>query len=487
MTKKARRAVAPSHVKPATNRRWLAAALLVALVAGAGWAAYAFAVRRSVDAVVGDLAGTSPEVAAAIARARDSVVGDSGDGARWAHLGMVCEANGLPGAALRAYQEALDRSPDDARWWYRRALVETRLGDHEAAVSSIARAAELNRGYPPLFWRRGLWLLDRGEVDAAREAFDEAIRLAGADPAGYAGLARVHLARREDQQAVDTLERLLAAHPGDRYALQLLGTAYRRLGRLEEAEYMLSAGATGEPLWNDPWSDELSSLRVGFAATLKEATARVLAGHFETAIPLLERLRSERPDDVALMNQLALSYVAAGRRDAGLQLLEQSLAIEPDNVETHLRLSSVRLQRNDVERALGHANKAVALSPRLARAQEARGLALWRLGNLDTAMAAMGAAIRYDPRNLQARAWIGYILMERGDHQSAAEQFALAARRNPTFAPAFVGLGLARMNLGDLTGADEAIARAAALDPQSPQVAEARALLQAKGEREKRF
>ncbi len=38
--------------------------------------------------------------------------------------------------------------------------------------------------------------------------------------------------------------------------------------------------ATGEPVWPDPWSDELQALRVGFAQTLKEATAQLLNGKY---------------------------------------------------------------------------------------------------------------------------------------------------------------------------------------------------------------
>ena len=52
------------------------------------------------------------------------------------------------------------------------------------------------------------------------------------------------------------LERLLNDHPGDRYAMQLLGTAYRRLGRDDDARFALAVGAGGEPVWRDPWSDE---------------------------------------------------------------------------------------------------------------------------------------------------------------------------------------------------------------------------------------
>ncbi|MFN8062920.1 MAG: tetratricopeptide repeat protein [Vicinamibacterales bacterium] len=467
-----------SPVSPVLPRWVWPSVLGVLAVAAAIWGGLSYRARAQVDAVLGDLREASTEVRQAIDGARADVLAHGDEAPSWGRLGQVAEANGFGSAARRAYVEAIERAPGDARWWYRRAVVEARLGDVSTALVSIGKAAELNGSYAPIFWRRGQWLLDQGDYTGAEQAFGRAASLASDDPAGVLGLARVHLARGDVQRAADAIEQLLAKHPGERYALQLLGTAYRRLGRLDEAEYALVAGATGEPNWNDPWSDEVGSLRQGYAAQLKDATSRILAGQFETAIPILERLRSQRPTDTSLLNQLGLSYLAAGRGDEGLQLLQQSVELDGENVETHLRLSSVLLEKGDVEKSLLHANRAVALSPQLSRAHEARGLALWRQGNRDSAVASMTGAIRYDPRNLQARVWLGYLLMERNDWANAAGQFEFAARRNPVMTQAFVGLGLARLNAGQLDAAESALARAATLDPRSRQVAEARAMLE---------
>ncbi len=117
-----------------------------------------------------------------------------------------------------------------------------------------------------------VWLLDRGDAANALAAFQVAIRTAPGDPAGHIGAALVHLSRREDAAAAAALESLLASIPGDRYALQLLGTAYRRLGRDDDARFALTVGSTGQPSWTDPWSDDISQYRRWFPAMLKEAT-----------------------------------------------------------------------------------------------------------------------------------------------------------------------------------------------------------------------
>ena len=91
--------------------------------------------------------------------------------------------------------------------------------------------------------------------------------------------------------AADLLERTLANNPGDRYAMQLLGTAYRRLGRVAEAEFALAVGESGEPAWPDPWTDEMLQFRRGFAVRLKDATQYFVAGRMAEAMALLQQLR----------------------------------------------------------------------------------------------------------------------------------------------------------------------------------------------------
>ena len=130
-------------------------------------------------------------------------------------------------------------------------------------------------------------------------------------------------------------------------------------------------------------------------AALKSATSLVLNGQYDAAIPALERLSRERPEDVSLMHQLGLTYVAAGRSSDGVALLEQALKRDPDNLESHLRLATAYINLNDHARALTHAERAVALSPELGRAHVAAGMALWRGGRpLDALSAFERAALR---------------------------------------------------------------------------------------------
>ena len=425
------------------------------------------------------LDGAAPEVAATVRTAQTAVVEDARSGGKWLTLGMVCEANGLFGDAERAYERATTFDDRNARAWYRLAVVRGRSGPSTEAFAALDRAIALDGSYAPAHWRRGLWLLDSARDDDARAAFETATTLDPANPGGWVGLARVALHKREDAKAVEVLERYLAQHPGDRYALRLLGTAYQRLGRSDEAGYALAVGSAGEPVWPDPWSDQLAEFRVGFAQALKSATSQVLNGQFDAAIPALERLHREQPGDVSLMHQLGLTYVAVGRSADGVALLEEALKRDPDNLESHLRLATAYINVNDDTRALTHAERAVALSPELGRAHVAVGMALWRGGRSSDALSAFERAIRYDPVTLDPLLWMGSILLEAGRSNEAMAYFSRAATRNPTLADAFVGIGLVHVQRREWDDADAALQRAERLGPDNPRIAPARARLEA--------
>jgi tetratricopeptide (TPR) repeat protein len=422
---------------------------------------------------VESLGAVAPEVRDAAREALDSLARDPRDAQRWGRFGMVCEANGAVGPARDAYLAASSIDGSNARWPYRLAFVLARTGRTDEAIRHVRRAIEIDPAYAPAHWRLALWLLDGNDADGAERELTQAAAL---DPNGLSapmGLARVHLQREQPQLAVDVLERALAKTPGDRYAMQLLGTAYRRLGRLDEAEFALAVGMTGEPVWPDPWTDDMLQFRRGFAVRLKDATQYFAAGQMPQAIALLQQLRQEKPEDIALLNHLGEVYVAAGRTGEGLAILEQVVARDPRRFEAYVNLASGYLNQNDLVRAGAAADRALAINPALGRAHEVKGLILWRSGDEAAALEALRAAVRADPRSARALVWAGMLALNLARPADALDSFARATRLDPTRVEAWVGIANAEMSLRRWDRAAAAVQHAAQLDPAAPIVKQA--------------
>lgn len=421
-----------------------------------------------------DFSDLDPEVAALLTALTAEVEADAADAARWGRLAMALEANGLLVRAASGYQVAVRLNGKEARWRYRQALVRERRGDVGEALADLEQVIALAPEYPPARWRLGMWLLDRGDAAAAFSAFQAAIRLAPGDPAGYAGVALVYLSKQENAEAAAVLEKLLAATPGDRYAMQLLGTAYRRLGREDEARFALIVGSTGQPAWTDPWSDEISQYRRGFAAMLKEATQLGLERRFDEAIALLDRLMQLRPADQALRVYLGGMHAAAGRVDRAASILDPIIAADPSQFDATMHLASGYLFTGNLDRAADYASRALALRPASADAAKLRGMVAWQQGRTREAEALLAAAAGADPRDPMPHLWMGMILGQQMRYLEARQRFEAALSRNPLLGDALIGVADTFAAVGAFAQARVAIERAGQAEPNNPRLAAAR-------------
>jgi len=408
---------------------------------------------------------------------RAAIAADSSDAGHWGRFAMACEANGFVGAARLGYETSARLAPNEPRWSYRLALVRSRLGQHDAAFTALSRTNDLEPGYAPAWCRRGLWLLDRGNAEGAAAAFDRALAIDRTDLCASTGLARAQLSRRNNKAAAEALESVLQHHPGDRYALQLLGTAYRRLGRIDDASFALAVGAGGEPMWRDPWSEEIGHYRRGFAILLKTATADAMAGRFDRALPTLERLRARNPEDVTLTNHTAEVLTASGRPADAIRLLTPVVDARADNADTHLALASAHLALSDLGRTAVHADRAIELNAAGARAFELKGMTAWRAGRPAEAAELFERGLSRDPRHVKLLAWIGFIDLEARRPDDAATAFMEVIRRDPLQADALAGLAMAQHALGAAEEAALTLGRAEQVAAGHPRVREARAAL----------
>jgi tetratricopeptide (TPR) repeat protein len=419
-----------------------------------------------------DLTQADPEVAALIlARVRD-VEASPSDGMARGRLAQAYDANGFTAAAVEAYEQTTSLAPDNPRWLYHGACVRSELGDIEGALAAMDESIRRSARYGPAHWRRGQWLLDLGRLDEAEAAFRSALAVSPSSVAPRVGVARVHLKRKEPGPAIAELEELVREHPDEAYFRHLLVSAPVR------AREAAPAADPVEPSWPDAWREELGPYRVGFAAELQRAVVLASGGKLDEAIPLFERLRTKRPDDVTLLANLGVAYSDAGRYEDAISVLGVALEKHPEDFEVHLNLAAVYHRHGRRARARRHADQAVQLNPDLPDARILRGLIRVTLGQRDEAIADFEAAQRLDSASPVAFTYAATVKSELKRWDAAIEDFEAAIARRADYAPAFFGLAYAQAKAGDLDGAQNTLQRAAEMVPDAPQVASVGALIQ---------
>ena len=141
-----------------------------------------------------------------------------------------------PAARIRRYQEELATSQHAV------GLIQFGLGDLDDAFKSLSQASSLHESLA-----KG----DPGTADIRRQ------------------LAQIHLAKGENDQALDLLNRDLATRPDDPLAFVLRGQALSKLGRVSQAEADFSKAVLLKP--DDPKVWKLCGLSYAMSGLADEA------------------------------------------------------------------------------------------------------------------------------------------------------------------------------------------------------------------------
>ncbi len=121
----------------------------------------------------------------------------------WYGKGDVFEAQGKYGAAVNAYDKALEIDPQNEYFWFSRGFDLYRLGRYNAAVQSYDRVIELDPSDLATWYNRGEALRMQGRYLDAIQSYDSAIEIdpKNANAWNSKGLALKALGRTGDAYA----------------------------------------------------------------------------------------------------------------------------------------------------------------------------------------------------------------------------------------------------------------------------------------------
>ena len=383
-------------------------------------------------------------------------------------LGLVFEANVLWRQARQCFGAAAGLAPHDPVWAYHAARASQFMGDFDGAFTAMQVVAERFPNFAPAQHHLGELLLESGNIDGAEAAFQRAVTLREKSPEGHVGLGRVALQRREYAAAVTALEHALSLDPGHRMAAFLVGRAYRRLGRTEDADRVQAQGQNAEKTYiPDRTTNDLPRYTRGYSARLDQAAQLINAGSPREAIVLLEKMHGDRPRDTNIMNNLGVAYRRVNRIQDALAILDKSVQADPDAFATYINRSLILSALRRYPEALAAADAGIERSPETAHAHYARGKALLFMEEFAEARGALATAVGLDNRTPifhQALAEACLRLEDSTGARAALEEFL---RLSPRDLVGLTTLGIVCVNLEDWVGAKRALDTARELDPNA--------------------
>lgn len=239
--------------------------------------------------------------------------------------------------------------------------------------------------------------------------------------------------RPEIERAVALIQESLRHNPNHVEALNNLGVAYRKLGRLAEAfrthERAVQLSPASSAVHNNLGGDAHALGR------FEEALS-----HYDTAL----RLEPRSAD--ALRNRGA-TLLQLGRLDEAARSIEASLEIEPGSAAAHHSLGTVLLRARRPQDAIDRFNEALRLDPAHAEARNNLGMALEMTGRLPEAAEQYAEAARIRPAAITLDN-LGYALLRMGRRDEALAHFRRAIDLQPDYAPARISLGTMLLDAG---------------------------------------
>jgi tetratricopeptide (TPR) repeat protein len=359
----------------------------------------------------------------AVARAYRDAAARSTDPAVVARLAETLHAWDQWGVAHETYVRAQALAPRAFEWWYLDAVVLQRLARHADAAAHFEEALRRTPGYLPARVKLAEAILDSGDLDRARRAFEALRDEAAAAPSAALGLGRIAAAEGRHDEAVAHLQRAVALFPEWGAAHYALALSLRALGRRDEAQRALERHAQYGARWpavDDPTLAAVVGLR----------------------------------DDAETTFQRGLKLAEAGDLAGAIAAHEAALSRDPSIAQAHANLISLYGRVHDWAKAEQHYRAVVALGFNLGDAHYDYGVLLGLQEKWSLAAAAYREAISVNPRHAQAHNNLGQILEGQHELETAAAEYKEAADSQPAFRIATFNLGRMLIALGRT---DEAI------------------------------
>jgi tetratricopeptide (TPR) repeat protein len=346
----------------------------------------------------------------AVARAHRDATRRSTDPSSVGMLARTLHAWEQWDAAHQAYARARALAPTAFEWPYLDGVVLQRLARHADAATSLEKALEASPSYLPARVKLAEALLDAGDLEPAKRAF-EALRLEpAAGPAAALGLGRIAAAEGHHADAVGHLERAVTLFDQWGAAYYALALSYRALGRSDDAQRALERHAEYGARW--PAIDD----------------------------PVLATVTALR-DDADTNLQKGLKLAAAGDLAGAVAAHEAALERDPAIAQAHVNLISLYGRTEQWAKAEEHYRAAVALGFNLDEAHYNYGVLLGLQNKWALAETAYRQALAVNPRYAQASNNLGQVLEGARRFEDAAAAYRQALESRPTFR-------LARFNLG---------------------------------------
>ncbi len=357
----------------------------------------------------------------------------------------------------------------------------------DGPAKATASPAELSQAYTAF----GLAQAGRGDIGAARTAFDSALKLDSTNVDALIGQGDVFFSDGRYTEALSRFDTAVQLDPSNPIAIVADAKAKIALDRVADAKNQLAAaqkvmpkvmlvtywlGRTEEALGNKKGAED--AYIAAIAATSPKdrdaiqpyvALSTLLAsqGRAAEAQARLAEARAKLPDSGAMQRALGEVATAQGLFDEAIEHYQTAAAQDRKDVRSQFLLGEAYLRVRRFDEAGAQFDRVAAADPDFPNLAMRRGELLEASGHIEQALEQFRAALARAPRDLdmQLRVGAAYVAAGRGDEGLATLKPVWEARQNSAETNHY--LGRAHLLLGEshLADALRFLKKAVDIDP----------------------
>jgi arylsulfatase A-like enzyme/Flp pilus assembly protein TadD len=244
--------------------------------------------------------------------------------------GVLLRQAGRHAESITVFERCRQERPQERSVWYNLALTLNMIRDRRAIAvcrDGLARFPE----EPGLWDQQGLAQRFAGLEAEAIASGQRAVELSGEKPEYLTNLGTTYLTGGHHEQAVEILQRAVTAHPTASEARLNLGHALLSLGEVGAAEQCLRQLIEHDPDYGRAW--------------LLMAKILLIQQRADEALPIVQRLRQEHPNDPDLLYLAGEAHHQRGELELAEQALRAFLSRRPDYLPAYENLIEVLLAR----------------------------------------------------------------------------------------------------------------------------------------------
>lgn len=381
------------------------------------------------------------EIKSAVIQLKNALQRDPGHVGARLMLGRLYLATGDGPGAEKEFSRAGELGAKAADWlsgYGQALLLQHRPQEVLDKVSIPDQAQPSVRA--SLLALRGQASLAIGDTEQAREAFDDALALDGANL--QARLGQIRLLARQDktEDALVRARELSEAHP-DNFVLQLItGDLYRRVGQLDEAENAFQRARQLAP--GDPRG------HVGLALV------HLMQDKLDDAVADAERMRQQFHDRVPMASYVhAVAAYRKGDLNTAGDQLQKVLSVAPDLIQAQMLYGVINYSQGKLEIAEDYLARVNAQLPDDGLVARLLAATYLKLKRPEAALEVLVPIEKTGANDAQLFALLGTAYLQTGESAKSADYMAKAVELAPDQALLRTQLAVGRLASGDTSSA----------------------------------